>query len=151
MQCPFCQNIDSRMLESRSMCGGFAVRRRRECLNCLKRFTTVEIIQSDLINPFEMNKFYKYLSEVNSNQSQNESDKLERKEFQKLTKFKSEYYWNSSNLEKLYEHLNKQETIIIQMRFIEEATTEAVADFVGISEKEVRSAELKALKFLRAL
>ena len=149
MQCPFCQNIDSRVLESSSMCGGFAVRRRRECLNCLKRFTTVEIIQSDLINPFEMNKFYKYLG--NTNQSQNESDKLERKEFKKLTKSKSEYYWNSINLDKLYEHLNKQETIIIRMRFIEEATTEAVADFVGISEKEVRSAELKALKFLRAL
>ena len=149
MQCPFCQNTDCRVLESRSMCGGFAVRRRRECLNCSKRFTTVEIIQSDLINPFEMNKFYKYLG--NSNQSQNESDKLERKEFKKLIKSKYKYYWESINLDKLYEHLNKQETIIIKMRFFEEATTEAVADLVGISEKEVRSAELKALKFLRAL
>ena len=134
MQCPFCQNTDSRVLESRSMCGGFAVRRRRECLNCLKRFTTVEIIQSDLINPFEMNKFYKYLG--NSNQSQNESDKLERKEFKKSTKSKSEYYWNSINLDKLYEHLNKQERILIQMRFIEEATTEVVADFVEYQKRK---------------
>ena len=36
------------------------------------------------------------------------------------------------------------------MRFIEKATTEAVAYFVGISEKEVRSSELKALKFFKS-
>ena len=142
MQCKSCKNTDSRVLESRSMCGGFAVWRRRECLWCSKQFTTVEIIQSDLINPFEMNKFYKYLSEVNSNQSQSESEKLERKEFKKLTERKSGSY-------KLYKHLTALEETIIFMRFIEKSTTQAVADFVGISEEKVRSAELKALKFLR--
>ena len=150
MQCPSCQNTDSRVLESRSMCAGIAVRRRRECLDCFKRFTSIEIIQSNLINPFEMNKFYKYLSEVNSNQSPSETDKLERKEFKKLTEAKSEDC-ESINLGKLCKYLTALDETIITMRFIEEATTEAVADFVGISEKEVRSAELKALKFLRAL
>ena len=146
MRCPFCEKIfcDDRVLESRSICGGYAIWRRRECLDCSKRFTSIEIIRSDLINPFEMNKFYKYLSEVNSNQSQSETDKLERKEFKKLTERKSGSY-------KLYKHLTALEETIIFMRFIEKSTTEAVADFVGISEKEVRSAELKALKFLRAL
>ena len=147
MLCPNqnCRSDDSRVLESRSSCGGLAVRRRRECLDCSRRFTTFEIIQSNLINPFEMNKFYKYLG--NSNQSQSESDKLERKEFKKLADRKSE----STNLDKLYGHLTVQEKIIITMRFYEELTTGAVADFVGISEEKVRSAELKALKFLRDL
>ena len=147
MLCPNqnCRSEYTRVLESRSSCGGLAVRRRRECLDCSRRFTTFEIIQSSLINPFEMNKFYKYLG--NSNQSQSESDKLERKEFKKLADRKSE----STNLDKLYGHLTVQEKIIIRMRFYEELTTGAVADFVGISEEKVRSAELKALEFLRDL
>tara|TARA_B100001057_G_scaffold399940_1_gene410992 strand:- start:205 stop:564 length:360 start_codon:yes stop_codon:yes gene_type:complete len=118
---------------------------------CSKRFTTFEIIQSNLINPLEMNKFYKYLSEVNSNQSPSETDKLERKEFKKLTEAKSEDYWESINLGKLYKHLTTKEEIIISMRFDEGLITQAVADIVEISEKKVRSAELKALKFLRNL
>ena len=146
MRCPFCEKCcDDRVLESRSMCGGYAIRRRRECLDCSKRFTSIEIIRSDLINPFEMNKFYKYLSEVNSNQSQSETDKLERKEFKKLTERKSGY-------KKLFKHLTALEETIITMRFIEKSQTrQAVAVFVGISEEKVRSAELKSLKFLRNL
>ena len=40
MQCPFCSNSDTRVLESRL--GDNAVRRRRECLECDNRFTTYE-------------------------------------------------------------------------------------------------------------
>ena len=46
MQCPNCQNTDSRVLESRSADTGKSVRRRRECLNCSSRFTTYERIES---------------------------------------------------------------------------------------------------------
>tara|TARA_B100001250_G_scaffold258290_1_gene222376 strand:+ start:472 stop:945 length:474 start_codon:yes stop_codon:yes gene_type:complete len=46
MQCPSCQNTDSRVLESRSADVGKSVRRRRECLNCNSRFTTYERIES---------------------------------------------------------------------------------------------------------
>tara|TARA_Y100000589_G_scaffold286014_1_gene285905 strand:- start:625 stop:1104 length:480 start_codon:yes stop_codon:yes gene_type:complete len=46
MQCPSCQNTDSRVLESRSADTGKSVRRRRECLNCSTRFTTYERIES---------------------------------------------------------------------------------------------------------
>ena len=153
MLCPNqnCRSDDSRVLESRSSCGGLAVRRRRECLDCSRRFTTFEIILSNLINPMDMTKFYKYISEKESNNykllSTNETEKNERKEFKKLADRKSE----STNLDKLYGHLTVQEKIIITMRFYEELTTGAVADFVGISEEKVRSAELKALKFLRDL
>lgn len=45
MQCPFCQNIENRVLESRSAEAGQSVRRRRECLRCKRRFTTYERIE----------------------------------------------------------------------------------------------------------
>lgn len=45
MRCPFCQNTDSRVLESRSAEAGQSIRRRRECLNCHRRFTTYERIE----------------------------------------------------------------------------------------------------------
>ncbi|MEO0375545.1 MAG: transcriptional regulator NrdR [Cyanobacteria bacterium P01_A01_bin.17] len=45
MQCPFCQHTDSRVLESRSAESGHSVRRRRECLQCVRRFTTYERIE----------------------------------------------------------------------------------------------------------
>ena len=46
MQCPSCQNTDSRVLESRSADSGRSVRRRRECLNCDFRFTTYERVET---------------------------------------------------------------------------------------------------------
>ncbi len=46
MQCPSCQNTDSRVLESRSADAGRSVRRRRECLNCDFRFTTYERVET---------------------------------------------------------------------------------------------------------
>ncbi|MEM9905186.1 MAG: transcriptional regulator NrdR [Cyanobacteria bacterium P01_D01_bin.44] len=45
MQCPFCQHPNNRVLESRSAEGGRSIRRRRECLDCNRRFTTYERIE----------------------------------------------------------------------------------------------------------
>jgi len=45
MRCPFCQHPDNRVLESRSTDAGQGIRRRRECLNCQRRFTTYERIE----------------------------------------------------------------------------------------------------------
>lgn len=45
MRCPACQNLENRVLESRSADGGQSVRRRRECLKCGHRFTTYERIE----------------------------------------------------------------------------------------------------------
>ena len=50
MQCPSCQNTDSRVLESRSADSGRSVRRRMECLNCDFRFTTYERVETTPIN-----------------------------------------------------------------------------------------------------
>lgn len=45
MQCPFCQHQSNRVLESRSAESGRSIRRRRECLECERRFTTYERIE----------------------------------------------------------------------------------------------------------
>ncbi len=55
MQCPSCQNTDSRVLESRSADSGRTVRRRRECLNCDFRFTTYERVETSPITVLKRN------------------------------------------------------------------------------------------------
>ncbi|HHT02249.1 MAG TPA: transcriptional repressor NrdR [Firmicutes bacterium] len=44
MQCPYCGS-DSKVLDSRQTEEGRAVRRRRECLGCMRRFTTYEKVE----------------------------------------------------------------------------------------------------------
>ena len=46
MKCPFCGYSESKVLDSRPTDEGERIRRRRECMNCSKRFTTYEIIES---------------------------------------------------------------------------------------------------------
>lgn len=45
MKCPFCGFLDSRVMESRETHDGSAIRRRRECPRCGKRFTTYERVE----------------------------------------------------------------------------------------------------------
>lgn len=45
MRCPFCGNLDDKVLESRSMVNGESIRRRRECTKCGYRFTSYEHIE----------------------------------------------------------------------------------------------------------
>ena len=45
MKCPFCGFHDSKVIDSRPADDGATIRRRRECLDCQKRFTTYEIIE----------------------------------------------------------------------------------------------------------
>ena len=45
MRCPFCQHLEDRVVDSRGSREGRAVRRRRECLECGRRFTTYEYIE----------------------------------------------------------------------------------------------------------
>ena len=44
MKCPFCGNIDDKVVDSREGRAGDLIRRRRECLKCERRFTTYERI-----------------------------------------------------------------------------------------------------------
>jgi len=45
MRCPFCGNEDNKVVDSRPSREGQAVRRRRECISCAKRFTTYEYVE----------------------------------------------------------------------------------------------------------
>ncbi|MDD2573466.1 MAG: transcriptional regulator NrdR [Bacillota bacterium] len=42
MKCPFCGNLESKVVDSRPADEGFTIRRRRECSKCCRRFTTYE-------------------------------------------------------------------------------------------------------------
>ena len=46
MKCPFCANLESKVVDSRPADEGASIRRRRECLGCGKRFTTYETVES---------------------------------------------------------------------------------------------------------
>ena len=46
MKCPFCGDQESKVVDSRRSEDGNSIRRRRECLACLRRFTTYEIVES---------------------------------------------------------------------------------------------------------
>ena len=46
MRCPFCGDTDSKVIDSRPTDDGSKIRRRRECIQCQKRFTTFEAIET---------------------------------------------------------------------------------------------------------
>ena len=62
MRCPFCRHGDSRVVDSREMDEGAAIRRRRSCQACGRRFTTVEeaslqvVKRSGVTEPFSRTK-----------------------------------------------------------------------------------------------
>ncbi len=49
MKCPFCDNEDTKVVDSRPIDEGNAIRRRRECEKCGKRFTTYEKVEASII------------------------------------------------------------------------------------------------------
>ena len=49
MKCPFCTSDDTRVINSRPADEGVAIRRRRECSNCNRRFTTYERAQFEAL------------------------------------------------------------------------------------------------------
>jgi transcriptional repressor NrdR len=62
VRCPFCRHNDSRVIDSRTADDGTAIRRRRSCLECGKRFTTQETVilmvakRSGVTEPFNRDK-----------------------------------------------------------------------------------------------
>jgi transcriptional repressor NrdR len=62
MRCPFCRHGDSRVIDSREVDDGQAIRRRRSCTACGRRFTTVEesvlavVKRSGVTEPFSREK-----------------------------------------------------------------------------------------------
>jgi len=62
MRCPFCRSDDSRVVDSRAFDEGLGIRRRRECAECSRRFTTTEtsvlyvVKRSGATEPFSRSK-----------------------------------------------------------------------------------------------
>lgn len=62
MHCPFCQNPDTKVVDTRIGDDGHSIRRRRECPKCSKRFTTLEttmllvVKRSGNVEQFDRNK-----------------------------------------------------------------------------------------------
>lgn len=46
MKCPYCEYLESKVIDSRPVDDGGSIRRRRECLKCERRFTTYEQVES---------------------------------------------------------------------------------------------------------
>ena len=46
MRCPFCGDLESKVVDSRRSEDGDSIRRRRECIACQRRFTTYETVES---------------------------------------------------------------------------------------------------------
>jgi len=65
MKCPYCNSNSDKVVDSRSVRDGHAIRRRRECLDCGRRFTTYEYVEESQLlvikkdgrrEPFDRNK-----------------------------------------------------------------------------------------------
>lgn len=96
MKCRYCNSIASRVLDSRLIENGTAIRRRRECINCRKRFTTYERIEYSPIlvikkdntrEPFNSDKIKNGILRacekrpISMNQIQNACEAIEKKIF----------------------------------------------------------------------
>jgi transcriptional repressor NrdR len=67
MRCPYCHETEDRVVDSRISREGRAVRRRRECLSCARRFTTYEYVeeralqvlkQDGSVEPYDRQKLF---------------------------------------------------------------------------------------------
>lgn len=80
MKCPFCRHPDSRVVDSREVDEGQAIRRRRSCPSCGRRFTTVEeavlavVKRSGVTEPFSREKVVRGVSRACQGRPVDEDD-----------------------------------------------------------------------------
>ena len=79
MKCPYCGHPESKVIDSRPVTDGSSIRRRRECLDCAKRFNTYEVVESveiivvkkdgakELFDRADFVKFAKYVASDEDN------------------------------------------------------------------------------------
>jgi transcriptional repressor NrdR len=93
MRCPFCKQDDDKVIDSRAAGDGFAIRRRRQCLECNRRYTTYERIEDTPLRvikkdgtrvPFDRKKVFHGLQKacekrpVSTDEIENVTSKIER-------------------------------------------------------------------------
>ena len=102
MRCPFCKEDNDKVIDSRSSEGGRVIRRRRQCLDCMRRFTTYEKIgegiklnvikKDDSRLPYDRDKIISglqkacYKRPVSADQIQELADKVEEEIFRSYDK-----------------------------------------------------------------
>jgi len=102
MRCPFCKEDNDRVVDSRSSDAGRVIRRRRQCLDCKKRFTTYEkigesfklyVVKKDNLRvPYDRDKIIIglqkacYKRPVSAEQIQQVADKVEEDIFRSFDK-----------------------------------------------------------------
>ena len=86
MRCPYCRNLEDRVVDSRTAEDGAAIRRRRECAGCGRRFTTFEraetaalrvMKRSREVEPFDRSKVISGIRKACKNRPVAE-DRIER-------------------------------------------------------------------------
>lgn len=97
MICPFCKGDNDKVIDTRSSDGGLEIRRRRECLECNRRFTSYEKVELITVKvnkkggahePFDIRKVVKSLDiacrkrPINDEQIKELADYIERKTFE---------------------------------------------------------------------
>lgn len=82
MRCPYCRRVDDKVVDSRLADDGAAIRRRRECLGCGRRFTTYERLEevpllvvkrSGISEPFDRSKIAAGIARAAKNRPVDES------------------------------------------------------------------------------
>ncbi|MCT8976903.1 transcriptional regulator NrdR [Clostridium sp. CX1] len=107
MKCPYCGYLESRVVDSRSTEDDMSIRRRRECLECAKRYTTYEKVENVPILVIKKNMNREYFDRtkiinglikacqkrpVSRQQIENIADEVEKKISNKMmTEVQSEY------------------------------------------------------------
>ncbi len=101
MRCPFCGTMEDRVIDSRPGRDGRAIRRRRECLSCGRRFTTYEYVEEVALHvvkrdgrsePYDRNKLIRGVQvaaiklPVTIDQIDNLVSRVERKLYAKASK-----------------------------------------------------------------
>lgn len=117
MKCPFCKEDRDKVVDSRSSDGGRIIRRRRQCLECRKRFTTYEKIgesfklyvvkKDDSRVPYDRSKIVDglqkacYKRPVSTEQIQRIADRAEETIFQNFDKEVSSAFIGESVMKQL--------------------------------------------------
>ena len=102
MRCPYCKENRDKVIDSRSSDAGRVIRRRRQCLNCERRFTTYEkigesfklyVVKKDKLRvPYEREKVLAglqkacYKRKISAEQIQSIADRVEEDIFRKFDK-----------------------------------------------------------------
>lgn len=118
MKCPYCQSVETKVIDKRELEDNKVTRRRRECLKCTKRFTTYERIDSvDLV-----------IIKTNQNREQFDRQKLKTGIMKACEKRPVSVETVESMITEIENHLRKMESTEIPSSVVGELIMEKLKD-----------------------